>query len=126
MMVQVSAAALASENKILASPASVDSIPTSSDKEDHVSMGTIAARKAVEIIENVKHILAMEILASSQGLYFLEPLKPGFDRKRKAACRSRKCIRYSSIILRTISANFPVQRTNHPERPRCFLILPQN
>jgi len=77
MMVQVSAAALASENKILASPASVDSIPTSSDKEDHVSMGTIAARKAVEIIENVEHILAMEILASSQGLYFLKPLKPG-------------------------------------------------
>jgi histidine ammonia-lyase len=77
MMVQVSAAALASENKILASPASVDSIPTSSDKEDHVSMGTIAARKAKEIIENVEHILAMEILCSSQGLYFLEPLKPG-------------------------------------------------
>ncbi len=77
MMVQVSAAALASENKILASPASVDSIPTSSDKEDHVSMGTIAARKAREIIGNVEHILAMEILCSSQGLYFLEPLKPG-------------------------------------------------
>lgn len=77
MMVQVSAAALASENKILASPASVDSIPTSSDKEDHVSMGTTAARKAKEIIENVEQILSMEILASSQGLYFLEPLKPG-------------------------------------------------
>jgi histidine ammonia-lyase len=77
MMVQVSAAALASENKILASPASVDSIPTSSDKEDHVSMGTIAARKSKEIIENVEHILAMEMLCSSQGLFFLEPLKPG-------------------------------------------------
>lgn len=77
MMVQVSAAALASENKILASPASVDSIPTSSDKEDHVSMGMTAARKAQEIIENVEHILAMEILASTQGLYFLRPLKPG-------------------------------------------------
>ncbi len=77
MMIQVSAASLASENKILASPASVDSIPTSSDKEDHVSMGTIAARKVHEIIENVEHILAMEILASTQGLTFLEPLKPG-------------------------------------------------
>ncbi len=77
MMIQVSAASLASENKILASPASVDSIPTSSDKEDHVSMGTTAARKVHELIENVEHILAMEILASSQGLYFLEPMKPG-------------------------------------------------
>ena len=77
MMIQVSAASLASENKILASPASVDSIPTSSDKEDHVSMGTTAARKVHEIIENVEHILAMEILASTQGLYFLEPMKPG-------------------------------------------------
>jgi len=77
MMIQVSAASLASENKILASPASVDSIPTSSDKEDHVSMGTTAARKLNEIIENVEHILAMEILASTQGLYFLEPMKPG-------------------------------------------------
>jgi len=77
MMIQVSAASLASENKILASPASVDSIPTSSDKEDHVSMGTTAARKLHEIIENVEHILAMEILASTQGLYFLEPMKPG-------------------------------------------------
>lgn len=77
MMIQVSAAALASENKILASPASVDSIPTSSDKEDHVSMGATAARKVHEIIENVEHILAMEILSSTQGLYFLEPMKPG-------------------------------------------------
>jgi histidine ammonia-lyase len=85
MMVQVSAAALASENKILASPASVDSIPTSSDKEDHVSMGTTAARKAREIIENVEYILAMEILASSQGLNFLKPLKPGIG--IQTACR---------------------------------------
>jgi histidine ammonia-lyase len=84
MMVQVSAAALASENKILASPASVDSIPTSSDKEDHVSMGTVAARKATEIIENVEHILAMELLASTQGLHFLQPLKPGIG--IQAAC----------------------------------------
>jgi histidine ammonia-lyase len=85
MMVQVSAASLASENKILASPASVDSIPTSSDKEDHVSMGTTAARKAKEIIENVEHILSMEILASTQGLSFLKPLKPGIG--IQAACR---------------------------------------
>jgi histidine ammonia-lyase len=78
MMVQVSAAALASENKVLAHPASVDSIPTSADKEDHVSMGTIAARKGRDIVRNVEHILAMELLCATQGLEFLLPLRPGF------------------------------------------------
>jgi len=77
MMVQVSAAALASENKILAHPASVDSIPTSADKEDHVSMGSIAARKGRDIVRNVEHILAMELLCAVQGLEFLLPLQPG-------------------------------------------------
>jgi len=77
MMVQVSAAALASENKVLSHPASVDSIPTSADREDHVSMGTIAARKAREVVRNVEHILAMELLCATQGLEFLLPLKPG-------------------------------------------------
>ncbi len=81
MMVQVSAAALASENKILAHPASVDSIPTSADKEDHVSMGTIAARKARDIVNNVEQILAMELLCATQGLEFLLPLKPGIGIK---------------------------------------------
>jgi histidine ammonia-lyase len=77
MIVQVSAAALASENKALAHPASVDSIPTSADKEDHVSMGTIAARKARGIVHNVENILAMELLCATQGLEFLLPLRPG-------------------------------------------------
>jgi histidine ammonia-lyase len=81
MMVQVSAAALASENKVLAHPASVDSIPTSADKEDHVSMGLIAARKGREIIKNVENILAMELLCATQGLDFLLPLQPGIGIK---------------------------------------------
>jgi histidine ammonia-lyase len=81
MMVQVSAAALASENKILAHPASVDSIPTSADKEDHVSMGVIAARKGRDIARNVEHILAMELLCATQGLEFLLPLQPGIGIK---------------------------------------------
>jgi histidine ammonia-lyase len=81
MMVQVSAAAIASENKVLAHPASVDSIPTSADKEDHVSMGTIAARKARDIVKNVEHILAMELLCATQGLGFLLPLRPGIGIK---------------------------------------------
>ncbi|MCB0350363.1 MAG: histidine ammonia-lyase [Bdellovibrionales bacterium] len=76
MVVEVAAASLASENKIYAHPASVDSIPTSVDKEDHVSMGTIAARKLKLIVENVSHIMAMEILSSMQALSLLKPLKP--------------------------------------------------
>lgn len=81
MMVQVSAAALVSENKVLAHPASVDSIPTSADKEDHVSMGTIAARKGRDIVRNAEHILAMELLCATQGLEFLLPLRPGIGVK---------------------------------------------
>jgi len=76
MMVQVSAAALVSENKILSHPASVDSIPTSADKEDHVSMGTIAARKFGEIVRNAENVLAMEFLTAAQALDLLKPLEP--------------------------------------------------
>lgn len=68
MIVQYSAAALVSENKILAHPASVDSIPSSANQEDHVSMGTIAARKAKEIMENVRRVLSMEIMCACQGI----------------------------------------------------------
>lgn len=76
MIVQVAAAALVSENKILAHPASVDSIPTSADKEDHVSMGTIAARKFVQILRNAENVLAMEILSACQAIDLLKPHKP--------------------------------------------------
>ena len=68
MIVQYSAASLVSENKVLAHPASVDSIPSSANQEDHVSMGTIAARKANEILGNVRKVVAMEILAACQGI----------------------------------------------------------
>ncbi|MGE5653084.1 MAG: histidine ammonia-lyase [Bacillota bacterium] len=68
MIVQYSAAALVSENKVLAHPASVDSIPSSANQEDHVSMGTIAARKARSILDNASHVIAMEILAACQGI----------------------------------------------------------
>lgn len=76
MIVQVAAAALVSENKILAHPASVDSIPTSADKEDHVSMGTIAARKLGKIVRNAENIAAMEFLCAKQALGLILPLKP--------------------------------------------------
>lgn len=77
MMAQVTAAALVSENKSLAHPASVDSIPTSANREDHVSMGTIAARKCRSILENVEKVLAIEFLAASQGIEFARPLRSG-------------------------------------------------
>lgn len=70
MILQYTAAALASENKVLAHPASVDSIPTSGNQEDHVSMGSIAARKAVSVVENVGWIIAGEMLAAAQALDF--------------------------------------------------------
>ncbi len=76
MIVQVAAAALVSENKILSHPASVDSIPTSADKEDHVSMGTIAARKLTQVLKNAENIVAMELLSASQALDLLKPLTP--------------------------------------------------
>ncbi len=76
MIAQYTAAALVSENKILSHPASVDSIPTSADQEDHVSMGTIAARKARQILDNVKNVIAIEYMCSAQGIDLLAPLEP--------------------------------------------------
>jgi histidine ammonia-lyase len=76
MISHVTAAALVSENKVLAHPSSVDSIPTSADKEDHVSMGPIGARKALEVCENAATVLAIEYAAAAQGIDLLGPLKP--------------------------------------------------
>ena len=75
MIAHVTMAALASENKYLCHPASVDSIPTSTDKEDHVSMGVTSGRKLHEVLTNVKKCLAIEVLCNTQGLYLLKPLK---------------------------------------------------
>lgn len=77
MITQYAAAALVSENKILSHPASVDSIPSSANQEDHVSMGTIAARKALNIIGNTRRVLATEILAACQGIDFRKGLSLG-------------------------------------------------
>lgn len=73
MLAHVTAAALASENKSLAHPASVDSIPTSANQEDHVSMATFAARRLLTLIENVTVILGIEMIAACQGIDFLRP-----------------------------------------------------
>ncbi|NUQ33753.1 MAG: histidine ammonia-lyase [Planctomycetaceae bacterium] len=77
MIAQVTAAALASENKVLCHPASVDTIPTSANKEDHVSMGVTAARKALEVIGNVRKIIVIEMLCARCALEYHRPLKTG-------------------------------------------------
>jgi histidine ammonia-lyase len=89
MMPQVTAAALVSENKVLAHPASVDSITTSGNKEDFVSMGMTAANKLKRVVENARNTLAIEAMASAQAIDFLAPLKPSKPLQRAhAAIRS--------------------------------------
>jgi histidine ammonia-lyase len=77
MIAQVTAAALASENKVLAHPASVDTVPTSANQEDHVSMGVTAARKGRQILDNVENVLAIELLCAAQGREFHQELTAG-------------------------------------------------
>jgi histidine ammonia-lyase len=105
MIAQYTAAALVSENKGLCHPASVDSIPTSANTEDHVSMGTIAARKARRVIENVRNILAIELLCSTEALsYRLKDQKVTTDPKAKekravvtGECGIRTRLLYDSV-----------------------------
>jgi histidine ammonia-lyase len=77
MLAQITAAALVSECKVLSHPASVDSIPTGASKEDHVSMGPHAARKARQALRNAEIVLGIEIMCAAQALEFLSPLRPG-------------------------------------------------
>ncbi len=77
MIPQYTAAALVSENKVLCHPASVDSIPTSLGQEDHVSMGSISALKLLQVLHNVEHVLAIELLTAAQALDYRKPLRPG-------------------------------------------------
>lgn len=88
MIAQVAAAALASENKLLAHPASADTIPTSAGQEDHVSMGTAAAVKALRAAVNFRAILAIELICAAQGLEFARPLTPG-----RGAARAYRWVR---------------------------------
>ncbi len=77
MLAQYTAASLVSENKVLCHPACVDSIPTSANKEDHVSMGTISARKCREIINNTENVIAIELLCGAQAMDLFTNMKPG-------------------------------------------------
>jgi len=94
MMPQVTAAALVSENKVLGHPASVDSITTSGNKEDYVSMGMTAALKLRRVIQNVRYVLAIEALAAAQAVDLLAPQKPG-----KRAQQALKEIRAVSPVV---------------------------
>jgi histidine ammonia-lyase len=90
MMPQVTAAALVSENKVLAHPASVDSITTSGNKEDYVSMGMTAALKLRRVVENTRSVLAIEAMAAAQALDFVAPLKTG--RRGQKACEAIRSV----------------------------------
>lgn len=102
MSAQLTASALVSENKVLAHPASVDSIPTSANQEDHVSMGTIAARQAAEILGNVEHVVAIELLAALQALEF---------RKKKPS----QCIRAVKAFVRKHVPKLEKDRVMSPD-----------
>jgi len=103
MMTQVTAAALVSENKTLAHPASVDSIPTSANQEDHVSMATFAGRRLHEMIDNVAHVVAIELLAATQGVEFHRPRK------------SSELLEKAMQQVRTVSAAYSEDRSLSPD-----------
>jgi len=85
MIAQYTAASLVSENKVLSHPASVDSIPTSAGQEDHVSMGSISARQAKEVLENVENVVAIELMSAAQGLEYHDE-EPGKGVKAAYDC----------------------------------------
>jgi histidine ammonia-lyase len=111
MIAHVTAASLASENKSLAHPASVDSLPTSANQEDHVSMATFAARRLQPMISNVAVILGIEWLASAQGVDFLRPL------------RSSSALEQAHALLRAQCASMPTDRYLAPDIERATTLV---
>ena len=111
MIAQVTAASLVSENKTLAHPASVDSIPTSANQEDFVSMGTWAARKAWDVVENAERVIAIELLAAAQAFDLRKPLKPGVG-TAVAYERIREHVQFMAE-----------DRTLHPDIERATLLV---
>ena len=111
MIAHVTAASLASENKSLAHPASVDSLPTSANQEDHVSMATFAARRLQAMISNVSVILGIEWLASAQGIEFLRPL------------RSSAALEQAHALLRAQCAPMPTDRYLAPDIERATALV---
>jgi histidine ammonia-lyase len=106
MIAQVSAVALLNEARVLAHPASVDNVPTSGGKEDHVSMGMTAALKLRQIVENAEHVLAIELLAAAEGLDYRAPL------------RSSEPIERARAAIRVIAPNVKHDRSLAPDIER--------
>ncbi len=110
MILHVAAVALLNEAKVLAHPASIDNLPTSGGKEDHVSMGMTSALKLRTIVENAEHLLAIELLAAAEGLEFRRPLKGGvgveeaYERVRKLSAAVEADRSMSSDIARVAAA----------------------
>ena len=111
MILQVTAAALASEMKALAAPHSVDSIPTSANQEDYVSMGMSAARRLAADAGNLRNILAIELLAACQGIDLLAPLRPG--RRRAKAYDIVRAISKKVDADRSLAAGHRCCGTKH-------------
>ncbi len=114
MIAQVTAASLVNENKVLATPASIDSIPGSASREDHVSMGMTSARKLREIVTNTHAILAVEILCAAQAIDFRAPAAPGVG-TRAAHAAVRKAVPHldaDRLVARDIEAVLALERRN--------------
>jgi histidine ammonia-lyase len=110
MMPQVTAAALASENKVLAHPASVDSITTSGNKEDFVSMGMTAANKLKRVVENTRNVLAIEAMATAQALdFYLHAEKP---------LKTSKCGQAAHAAIRSVCATMEKDRVMYQDFAR--------
>src|SRR5207253_9861779 len=106
MIAQVAAASLLNEAKVLAHPASIDNVPTSAGKEDHVSMGMTAALKLRTIVENAENLVAIELLAAAEGLEFRRPLKAGIG------------VEHAFEILRSIAPRLDGDRALSPDIAR--------
>ena len=119
MIVQYAAAALVSENKVLAHPASVDSIPSSANQEDHVSMGTIAARKASSIVENAQRVIAMELAAACQALD-LRAIQMGIQMiEPKLSPRTAPAYR----VIRSVVARLDGDRVMYPDLDAIYRLI---
>ncbi|CAD5216638.1 unnamed protein product [Bursaphelenchus xylophilus] len=114
MTIQYCATSLVSENKVLCHPSSADSIPTSCNQEDHVSMGGFSARKALKVVEHTEAVLAMELLAACQGMEFLKPLK------------STEPLQKVYDLVRTVSPALEEDRFMHPEIQLVIKLVREN
>jgi histidine ammonia-lyase len=122
MIAHVTAAALASENKSIAHPASVDSLPTSANQEDHVSMATFAARRLHAMLDNTAHIVAIELLAAAQGIDFLRPLQSSapveaLHARLRADCASSPADHYLAPDIERAAALVQAGQLKSPHAP---------